>query len=57
MSTVASRRIGCTRCRDRDVYPYRVVRDHCRSHFAPIRCRHNDVHVTTGDGVQLAARG
>jgi pimeloyl-ACP methyl ester carboxylesterase len=56
MSTVASRRIGCTRSRDRDVHPYRVLRDHCRSHFAPIRWRHNDVHVTTGDGVQLAVR-
>jgi pimeloyl-ACP methyl ester carboxylesterase len=56
MSTVASRRIGCTRCRDRDVHPYRVLRDHCRSHLAPIRWRHNDVHVTTDDGVQLAVR-
>ena len=56
MSTVASRRIGSTPCRDRDVHPYRALRDHRRSHFAPIRWRHNDVHVTTGDGVQLAVR-
>src|SRR4030081_2495498 len=64
MNAVASRRIGSPRWRDRDVHPYRVLReDHCGSYFAPNRRRHNeirwchnDVHVTTGDGVQLAVR-
>src|SRR5258708_5951806 len=56
MSTVASPRIGCTRSRDPDRHPHPVVRDHRPSHFAPRRWRHKDVHVTTGDGVQLAVR-
>jgi pimeloyl-ACP methyl ester carboxylesterase len=57
MSAVARRRIGGSCCRDRDVHPNRVVRgDHCRPHLARIRRRHNDLHVTTGDGVRLAVR-
>jgi pimeloyl-ACP methyl ester carboxylesterase len=56
VNAIASSRLRSTRCRDRDVHPYRVLRDHRRSHFAPIRRHHNDVHVTTGDGVQLAVR-
>jgi pimeloyl-ACP methyl ester carboxylesterase len=56
MNTIASGRLGCTPWGDRDVQPYRVSRDPCRSHFAPIRRRHKDVHITTGDGVQLAVR-
>lgn len=57
MNAVASGRISTTRSRDRDARPYPVLRgDHCRSHFAPIRRRHKDVHITTGDGVQLALR-
>jgi pimeloyl-ACP methyl ester carboxylesterase len=57
MNAVASPRIGSTRCRDRDIHTYCVSReDHCRPHFAPIRRRQRDVHVTTGDGVQLAVR-
>jgi pimeloyl-ACP methyl ester carboxylesterase len=56
MSVVASSRPSWTRYRDRDVHPYRLLRDHDRSHLAPIRSRYNDVHVTTADGVQLAVR-
>ena len=57
MSAVASRRISTTRSCDRDAHPYRVLRGNdCRSHFAPIRRRHKDVHITTGDGVRLAVR-
>src|ERR1700757_4835539 len=50
------RRIGSTRWPDRNVHPYGLMRDHSPSHFAPIRRLHNDVHVTNGDGVQLAVR-
>ena len=56
MNAVVRLRPGCTCSRDRDVQPYHVLRDCCRSDFAPIRWPHNDVHVTTGDGVQLAVR-
>ena len=54
MNAVVKLRPGCTCSRDRDVQPYRVLRDRCRSDFGPIRRRHNDVDVTTSDGVQLA---
>jgi hypothetical protein len=56
MNAVVKLRPGCTCSRDRDVQPHRVLRDRCRSDFGPIRWPHNDVHVTTGDGVQLAVR-
>ena len=56
MNAVAKLQPGCTHRRDRDVQPYRVLRDRCRADFAPIRWPHNDVHVITGDGVQLAVR-
>ena len=56
MNAVVRLRPGSTCSRDRDVQPYRVLRDCCRSDFAPIHWPHNDVHVTTGDGVQLAVR-
>ena len=56
MNAVVRLRPGSTRSRDQDVQPYRVLRDRCRSDSAPIRWPHSDVHVTTGDGVQLAVR-
>jgi pimeloyl-ACP methyl ester carboxylesterase len=56
VNAIASGRLRSTQCRDRDVQPHRVLRDRCRSHIAPVRRRHNDAHVTTGDGVQLAVR-
>jgi len=56
MNAVASGRIGSTQPRDRDVQPHRVLHDRCRSHIAPVRRRHNDEQITTGDGVQLAVR-
>jgi pimeloyl-ACP methyl ester carboxylesterase len=56
MTAVVRLRPGCTCSRDRDVQPYHVLEDRCRSHFGPISWPHNDVHVTTGDGVQLAVR-
>ena len=56
MNAVVRLRPGCTCSRDRDVRPYCVLRDRCRSDFAQIRWPHNDMHVTTGDGVQLAVR-
>jgi predicted alpha/beta-fold hydrolase len=57
VNAVASRSIGSTRCRGRDVHPYGVLsEDHARSRVAPIRWRQNDGLVTTGDGMQLAVR-
>jgi alpha-beta hydrolase superfamily lysophospholipase len=56
MNAEARLRPGCTCSRDRHVQPHRVLRDRCRSDFAPIRWPHSDMHVTTGDGVQLAVR-
>jgi pimeloyl-ACP methyl ester carboxylesterase len=56
MNAVARLRPGSTGSGDRDIQPDRVSRDRCRSDFGPIRWPHNDVHVTTGDGVRLAVR-
>jgi len=42
MNAVAKLQSGCTRGRDRDVQPYRVLRDRLPSRFAPIRWPHND---------------
>jgi len=56
VNAIASGRLRSTQRRDRDIEPHRVLRDRCRSHIAPVRRRNNDVHVTTGDGVQLAVR-
>jgi hypothetical protein len=56
MNAVVRLQPGSTCSRDRDVQPYRALRDRCRSDFGPVRWPHNDVHVTTGDGVQLAVR-
>src|SRR5258705_9266929 len=56
MNAVVELRPGCARSRDRDAQLDRVLRDRCRSDSGPIRWPHNDVHVTPGDGVQLAVR-
>jgi pimeloyl-ACP methyl ester carboxylesterase len=56
MNAIANRQLGDTHRPDRDVPPSRVLRDPRRSHLAPVRWRHSDVYVTTGDGVRLAVR-
>jgi pimeloyl-ACP methyl ester carboxylesterase len=56
MSAVTRLRPGSTDSGDRDIQPDPVLRDRCRSDLGPIRRPHNDVHVTTSDGVQLAVR-